>query len=83
MAKPPGKTFLRAEMLLGGKGFGVPIFKQNLSLNVGIKCLGLFLLLFLADVCGVPKRFHMGLGGAGASFQVWLSKSCFKSFRKS
>ena len=25
--------FLQAEMLLAGKGFGVPIYKQNLGLN--------------------------------------------------
>jgi len=54
------KAFRRAEKQLAAKGFGVPIFKQNLSFNVGIKCPGWFLLFFLAGVCGVPKRFCEG-----------------------
>jgi hypothetical protein len=55
--------FLRAEKQLASECFGVPIFKQNLSFNVGIKCPGWFLLFFLAGVCGVPKRFCEGSNG--------------------
>jgi len=61
--KTSAKTFLRAEKQLASECFGVPIFKQNLSFNVGIKCPGWFLLLFLAGVCGVPKRFCEGSNG--------------------
>jgi hypothetical protein len=40
--------FLRAEKQLAGKGFGVPIYKQKLSLNVRVGCLGRVLAVFLA-----------------------------------
>ena len=57
------KAFLRAEKQLAAECFGVPTFKQSLSFNVGIKCPGWFLLLFLAGVCGMPKRFCEGSNG--------------------
>jgi hypothetical protein len=40
------------------KCFGVPIFKQNLSLNVESGVWAGFFYCFLRGVFGIPKRFH-------------------------
>jgi hypothetical protein len=43
-----GKIFLRAEKQLAAKGFGVPIYKQKLSLNVRVGRLERVPAVFLA-----------------------------------
>ena len=49
--------FLRAEMPLAGKGFGVPIYKQNSGLNGEAEFSVAVLSGFLWCFSRVPKRF--------------------------
>jgi hypothetical protein len=48
-------------MLLAGKGFGVPIYKQNFCFNVDAGFLWCFVLVFLAGCLRRAETFSRGL----------------------